>query len=77
MNRAISAGLGSVGQKNTKLSHALGAASAKTALVAIPSFGIYCVFSLIIGGDAINGFSSDGRYFVSSHGNDTEISGLT
>lgn len=61
---------------NTKLSNILGTACAGIALVAVPSFVVFCVFSLIIGGDALNGFSSEGRYFVSSHGNDTEVSWL-
>lgn len=63
--------------KNTIPSNALETASAGLALIAVPSFLIFAVFSLIVGGDALNGFSTEGRYFVSSHGNDTEVSWLT
>ena len=63
-------------QTKTKSSHVLGMASAGFALVAVPSFVVFFVFSLITGGDALNGFSTEGRYFVSSHGNDTEVSWL-
>ena len=58
-------------------SQVLGVASAGFALVAVPSFVVFFLFSLIIGGDALNGFSTEGRYFVSSHGNHIEVSWLT
>lgn len=35
------------------------------------------MFSMVIGGDAINGYSFEGQYFVSTHGNNTEVSWLT
>ena len=54
-----------------------GTACAGFALIAVPSFILFSVFSLMVGGDALNGFSTEGRYFVSSHGNDTEVSWLT
>ncbi len=63
--------------KTSLPNNALGVASAGLALIAVPSFVLFVVFSLIVGGDAINGFSTEERYFVSSHGNDTEVSWLT
>ena len=63
--------------KKTIPNNFLGAASAGLALIAVPSFVLFVVFSLIIGGDALNGFSTEGRYFVSSHGKNTEVSWLT
>lgn len=64
-------------QTSTKPKQALETACTVFALVAVPSFVFFSAFSLLIGGDALNGFSSEGRYFVSSHGNDTEVSWLT
>ena len=52
-------------------------ATRRLALVAFPSFFTFCLFSLLIGGDAMNGFTVDDRYFVSSHGTDTEVSKVT
>ena len=51
--------------------------SAALALVSVPSFIVFVAFSLLVGGDALNGFAVEGRYYVSSHGNDTEVSWLT
>ncbi|WP_372574960.1 hypothetical protein [Ruegeria jejuensis] len=64
-------------QTKTKSSDVLETASAGFALVAVPSFALFCVFSLIIGGDALNGFSTETRYFVVSRRNVTEVSWLT
>lgn len=64
-------------QMKTKLSQFLGTACAGFALVAVPSFVIFFVFSLIAGGNALNGFSNEGRYYVANHGRYTEVSWLT
>lgn len=42
----------------------------------ILNFFVFFVFSLIIGGDAGNGFVKDGHYFVTNHGKHTEVSEL-
>lgn len=43
-------------------------------MIAIPSFFIFLVYSLAIGGDALNGYVEGDKYFVSSHGTNTEVS---
>lgn len=34
----------------------------------------FFIFSFFIGGDAVNGYCEAGKYFVSNHGNITEVS---
>lgn len=44
------------------------------AVVAIPSFLLFLGLSVWLGGDALNGGESAGRYYVASHGDLTEVS---
>ena len=60
-----------------KVARGLDALSACFAIIAIPSFALFFMFSWWAGGDAFNSISTEGRYFVSSHGNFTEVSWLT
>ncbi|MFK7945862.1 MAG: hypothetical protein AB8B85_23535 [Paracoccaceae bacterium] len=39
------------------------------------NFAVFFVLSMLIGGDAVNGQSDGGRYFVRSHDNVTEVGG--
>ncbi len=43
-------------------------------VVTILNFLIFVVISIIIGGDAVNGHVEMGRYFLSNHGQLTEVS---
>jgi hypothetical protein len=40
----------------------------------LANFAVFVAVALRLGGDAVNGKVEDGRYFVSSHGKDTEVS---
>ncbi|MFN3251196.1 hypothetical protein [Roseibium album] len=42
-------------------------------IVAIPSFFFFLVFTILIGGDALNGYMRHGEYFVCSHGECKEV----
>ncbi len=42
--------------------------------IGILNFVSFCIVAEVIGGDAINGRIDGGRYFVSEHGHDTEVS---
>jgi hypothetical protein len=42
-------------------------------VIGIGSFWWFLIDSLRLGGDALNGYARDGHYFVSSHGDDTEV----
>lgn len=64
-------------QAQAKTNGALGMAIAGFGLISVPSFLLFVVFSYVIGGDALNGFTAEGRHFVSSHGVHTEVSWLT
>jgi hypothetical protein len=64
-------------RKKFETKNACGMASAALALVAVPSFVLFSVLSLSVGGDALNGFVLEGRYYVTSHGTDTEVSRIT
>lgn len=55
----------------------LGQISVLLALFAVPSFICFFAFSLLIGGDALNGFAESNKYFVASHGTLTEVSQTT
>jgi|SRR5581483_9131206 len=41
---------------------------------ALTNFAVFWVVAVLKGGDAINGKVQDGRFFVGSHGNYTEVS---
>ena len=43
-------------------------------LLALVNFVVYVIVAGTHGGDAWNGYTKDGRYFVSEHGNTTEVS---
>jgi hypothetical protein len=43
-------------------------------IFALAYFFLFVVFSIIIGGDALNGFIEQGHYYVTSHGKNTEVS---
>lgn len=38
------------------------------------NFMAFAIIALCLGGDAVNGRSENGRYFLSSHGKNTEVS---
>jgi len=42
-------------------------------IVAIINFGLFAVISIIIGGDAVNGYEEAGRYYLGGGGNRTEV----
>jgi len=44
------------------------------ALVAIINFAVFIIIELKLGGDAVNGYEKDGKYFLASHGAYTEVS---
>ena len=44
------------------------------AVLASVVFVSFWIFSLFIGGDAINGYNENGVYYVASHGEFTEVS---
>ncbi|MBM4030406.1 MAG: hypothetical protein FJ291_01305 [Planctomycetes bacterium] len=43
-------------------------------VIMIANFFSFVVVAYVIGGDAVNGHSENGRYYVSLHGADTEVS---
>jgi hypothetical protein len=43
-------------------------------LVGMVNFLVFVAIALVIGGDAVNGQQTDGRYFVANHGRYTEVS---
>lgn len=38
---------------------------------------IFIAVAAVLGGDAINGHTTDGRFYLANHGQDTEVSLLT
>jgi len=44
------------------------------AITAIINFALFIIIDLKLGGDALNGYQKDGRYFLASHGAYTEVS---
>jgi len=44
------------------------------AVVGMLNFLVFVGVALLIGGDAVNGHQSDGRYFLANHGRYTEVS---
>jgi hypothetical protein len=42
--------------------------------IGILNFLSFCIIAMSIGGDAVDGRIDGGRYFVSAHGRDTEVS---
>jgi len=42
--------------------------------IGILNFISFCIVAGVIGGDAVNGKTEGGRYYVSEHGHDTEVS---
>jgi hypothetical protein len=42
--------------------------------IGILNFTSFFIISLVIGGDAVNGKTEGGKYYVSEHGHDTEVS---
>ena len=47
------------------------------AIFALPTFWLFIGLTLFLGGDALNGFRTEGRFFISSHGVTTEVSRWT
>jgi hypothetical protein len=45
-----------------------------TGTVALANFAVFVLVSACIGGDAINGYVSDGRFFVCAHGRCAQVS---
>jgi hypothetical protein len=43
--------------------------------IGLANFLVFWVVAVFIGGDALNGYMSDGHYFLASHGRFTEVSG--
>ena len=43
-------------------------------LIGILNFASFFIIALVIGGDAVNGKVENGKYYVSEHGRDTEVS---
>jgi len=43
-------------------------------IIAIINFFSFILFTLSLGGDALNGFQENGKYYVSTHGRNTEVS---
>ncbi len=41
--------------------------------IAFANFLLFMIISIIVGGDALNGFEKDGEYFVSDQGKYTEV----
>jgi hypothetical protein len=41
--------------------------------LAIINFGIFAIFALYLGGDAVNGKIYNGHYFLGNHGRYTEV----
>lgn len=42
--------------------------------LAVINFVAFCAMTVVLGGDALNGTSVDGHYFLNSHGKYTEVS---
>jgi len=42
--------------------------------IGILNFASFIIVALAIGGDAVNGKTEGGRYYLSEHGRDTEVS---
>jgi hypothetical protein len=38
------------------------------------NFASYCLIAFLLGGDAVNGYSSEGTYFLAMNGFETEVS---
>jgi len=43
-------------------------------VIGIVNFASFGIIAGVIGGDAVNGKTAGGRYYVSEHGHDTEVS---
>lgn len=41
--------------------------------IAFANFLLFMIMSIVVGGDALNGFKKDGEYFISDHGKYTQV----
>ena len=42
--------------------------------IGIINFGAFCIIAVVLGGDAVSGHESAGKYFLANHGKLTEVS---